>query len=62
MAKKKSAKVGKNFASISMSINGRSFHAEGDKAEVSAKLDQWLAETLVPIRRIGESFRKVLSD
>jgi hypothetical protein len=61
MKKKANPKVviKKNIASIKMSMNGSEFYgsefyAEGDEAEVNAKLKAWLAKTLAPIRKIRE--------
>lgn len=60
MAKKKSVVVSKKFSSVSMSIKGAVFEAEGDSEEVNAKLKQWLEETLSPIRQVGEAFKNSL--
>lgn len=58
-AKNKAAvKVTKKISSISMSINGAEFYAEGDSAEVSAKLSKWLEETLAPMRAVRELAEK----
>lgn len=56
--KKTSTKVTKSTSSISMSINGAEFHAEGDSAEVSAKLNKWLEDTLRPIHAVRELAEK----
>lgn len=52
-------------ASISMSINGRSFHFEGTQAECNAKLNEFMREIFAPIndalRAAGiVNWRKVL--
>ena len=62
MAKKRQPPaVGKkSFTSISMSIKGASFHAEGDAAEVTAKFNDWLDKTLAPIKAVKEMAEKAL--
>ena len=53
MKKKKTVKKGdKNWASITMQINENRFHAEGDNAEVQAKLKIWLDEQFAPMRKV----------
>lgn len=44
-----SASKSKSQASISMSINGRSFHFEGSQAECNAKLDEFMREVFSPL-------------
>ena len=43
MADKKPAGKPKSFASISMRINDQYFHEEGEREEVQAKFERWLA-------------------
>lgn len=58
-AKKMSTKAeAKTHASISMTINGAEFYAEGTQEEVSAKLDEFLATALAPVRKFAELVRK----
>ena len=58
MADKKPAGKPKSFASISMRINDQYFHAEGEREEVQAKFERWLAKTLKPIRTQKEAVGK----
>jgi hypothetical protein len=44
-----------------MTINEHSFHAEGEREEVQAKFERWLAKTLKPIRTQKEVERGPLS-
>ena len=44
------AKVTKQMSSIRFSINGREFYAEGDAAEVSKKLDEFMAGVFEPLK------------
>lgn len=44
------AKVAKSFSSIRFSLNGREFYAEGEAAEVSRKLDEFMNSVFRPLR------------
>jgi hypothetical protein len=58
--KKKTVKKGdKNWASITMQIDENRFHAEGDNAEVQAKLKIWLDEQFAPMRKVKAFIERV---
>jgi len=46
MAEGKPAGKPRSFASISMTVNEHYFHEEGEREEVLAKFERWLAKTL----------------
>ncbi len=56
------AKASKNYSSISVTINGRQFYAEGDAAEVSKKLDEFMSGIFSPFNRAVRSFTEGRKD
>ena len=58
--KRQKPEIVKESTSITMSINGACFHAEGDAAEVTAKFNKWLDDTLAPIKAFKDLAEKSL--